>query len=139
VHVFMSPGPVSGFVYPETGARFPAARNSVAGCTVLCRQCTQSCRPTFSAIFNIAASAFVPILVGTRSFDRANSRFVATEFLAEVVGPPLAGTVVQIVTAPLTIALDAFSFLVSALTLVLVGTRSQAFRRLNARTGNGDR
>jgi hypothetical protein len=40
----------------------------------------------------------------------------------ELFGPPLAGTLVQIVTAPLTIALDAFSFLVSALTLVLVRT-----------------
>src|SRR5258708_36262633 len=77
---------------------------------------------TFSAIFNIAASAFVPILVGRDRLIEANSRFVASESVAEVVGPPLAGTLVQIVTAPLTIALDAFSFLVSALTLVLVRT-----------------
>ena len=77
---------------------------------------------TFSAIFNIAASAFVPILVGRDRLIEANSRFVASESLAEVFGPPLAGTLVQIVTAPFTIALDAFSFLVSALTLVLVRT-----------------
>jgi hypothetical protein len=59
----------------------------------------------------------VPILVGRDRLIEANSRFVASESLAEVFGPPLAGTLVQIVTAPLTIALDAFSFLVSALTL----------------------
>ena len=63
---------------------------------------------TFSAIFNIAASVFVPSLVGRDRLIEANSRFDASESLAEVFGPPLAGTLVQIVTAPLTIALDAF-------------------------------
>jgi len=84
---------------------------------------------TFSAIFNIAASAFVPVLVGRDRLIEANSRFVASESLAEVVGPPLAGTLVQLVTAPLAIALDAGSFLVSALTLVLVRTPEPSLLR----------
>jgi MFS family permease len=77
---------------------------------------------TFSAIFNIAASAFVPVLVGRDRLIEANSRLAASESLAEVVGPPLAGTLVQLVTAPLAIALDACSFLASALTLMLIRT-----------------
>ncbi len=84
---------------------------------------------TCSAIFNIAASAFVPVLVGRDRLIEANSRFVASESLAEVVGPPLAGTLVQLVTAPLAIALDAGSFLVSALTLVLVRTPEPSLLR----------
>jgi MFS family permease len=83
---------------------------------------------TFSAIFNIAASAFVPVLVGRDRLIEANSRFVASESLAEVVGPPLAGTLIQLLTAPLTIALDACSFLVSALTLVFVRTQEPSLQ-----------
>jgi MFS family permease len=41
---------------------------------------------TFSAIFNIAASAFVPSLVGRDRLIEVNSRFVASESLAEVFG-----------------------------------------------------
>jgi MFS family permease len=83
---------------------------------------------TFSAIFNIAASAFLPVLVGRDRLVEANSRLVASESLAEVAGPPLAGTLVQLLTAPLAVALDACSFLFSAVTLVLVHMPEPAFQ-----------
>jgi predicted MFS family arabinose efflux permease len=50
----------------------------------------------------------------------ANSRLALSDSIAEVAGPPLAGVLVQALTAPIAIAFDAFSFLISATSLAWI-------------------
>ncbi len=65
-------------------------------------------------IFNVAYRAYLPSLVARDRLVSANSRLSASESLAEIASPGLGGLLVQLIDAPLTLLLDAGSFLVSA-------------------------
>lgn len=75
---------------------------------------------TLSLIFDVAYQAFLPVLVSREYVLEGNSKLAATESLAEIGGPALAGLLVQWITAPLAIAFDALSFLFSAISLSLI-------------------
>lgn len=68
----------------------------------------------FTILFDLAFLAFVPLLSGRDRLIEANSKIEATASLAQVVGPGIAGVLVAVLTAPITILLDAVSFLLSA-------------------------
>ena len=70
-----------------------------------------------SALFQITDNAYIPALVGHDHVLQGNSVIEATEAVAEVAGPGLAGVLIQIFTAPIAVAMDAASYLVSALFL----------------------
>lgn len=70
-----------------------------------------------SALFQITDNAYIPALVGHDQVVQGNSVIEATEAVAEVAGPGLAGALIQIFTAPIAVAIDAASYLVSALFL----------------------
>jgi Na+/melibiose symporter-like transporter len=59
--------------------------------------------------------------VGREHLVEANSKLELSNSVAEILGPGVAGGLVQVVTAPIAIAVDAISFLVSALLLGLIG------------------
>jgi MFS family permease len=65
-------------------------------------------------------------LVGRPNLVEANARIALANSSAEVVGPGLAGTLIQLLTAPFAIALDALSYLYSALILKGVDDRHLA-------------
>lgn len=65
--------------------------------------------------FTVAKQAYVPALVSRERLVEANSKLGASEAASEIGGAALAGGLVQGVGGPLAIALDALSFLVSAL------------------------
>ena len=67
--------------------------------------------------FDVAYQAYLPSLVDRADLVEANGKLTATAQVALIVGPGLAGAVVQAVTAPFAVALDAVSFLLSALFL----------------------
>jgi predicted MFS family arabinose efflux permease len=67
-----------------------------------------------SALFQITDNAYIPALVGVEHVVQGNSVIEATEAVAEVAGPGLGGVLIQIFTAPIAVALDAASYLVSA-------------------------
>ena len=71
--------------------------------------------------FGVAHRSFLPSLVGREHLVEANSKLELSNSVAEIVGPGVAGGLVQVVTAPIAIAVDAISFLVSALLLGLIG------------------
>lgn len=78
-------------------------------------------------IFSGAASeAFLPALVGREQLVRANSALATSSATAQVLGPGLAGGLVQLLTAPLAVVIDALSFLVSALSLLRIDVRDVA-------------
>ncbi|HEY3111608.1 MAG TPA: MFS transporter, partial [Chloroflexota bacterium] len=74
-----------------------------------------------ATFFDVAYRSYLPSLVRREALVEANARLQATNAVAEVVGFGLAGGLVQLLTAPLAVAVDAFSFLVSAVSLALIG------------------
>ncbi len=75
-----------------------------------------------TAVLELAFQAYVPELVGTDGLMRANARLQATTTGAQLGGPALAGALVQIVTAPMTLGLTGVSLLVSVVTLSALHT-----------------
>jgi MFS family permease len=70
--------------------------------------------------FSYAADrAYLPTIVPRRDLVRANSALTASSSVSEFAGFGLAGFLVQLLSGPITIAIDAISFVVSAL---LIGT-----------------
>ncbi len=67
-----------------------------------------------NVLFDVAYSAFLPTLVARNRLVEGNSKLQVSASVAEIAGPGLAGGLVQLVTAPLAIAADSLSFLVSA-------------------------
>jgi MFS family permease len=65
--------------------------------------------------FDVAATSYVPSLVGRADLLKANSASALSHSVSSMAGPALAGQLVQLLTAPVTIALDALSFVLSAL------------------------
>ncbi|HEX6539581.1 MAG TPA: MFS transporter [Candidatus Dormibacteraeota bacterium] len=73
-----------------------------------------------TAFFDVAYLAFVPVVVGREQLLDANAKFEGSRAFAGIVGPGAAGPLVQLLTAPVVLLVDAASFLASAFFLVLV-------------------
>ena len=72
------------------------------------------------ALFDAAYPAYVPSLIGVERVVEGNSRLATSSSIAEIGGPGLAGALVQLVSAPFAIFVDAVSFAVSAISLALI-------------------
>ena len=72
------------------------------------------------ALFNAAYPAYVPSLIGVDRVVEGNSKLATSSSIAEIGGPGLAGGLVQLVSAPFAILVDAVSFVVSAVSLLLI-------------------
>ena len=70
---------------------------------------------TFGILFMVAEQTVFTSLIRPREYVAANSLLVGSRSAAEVGGKTLGGLLVAAVTAPLAIAIDALSFLLSAL------------------------
>jgi MFS family permease len=68
-------------------------------------------------LFDVAYGAYLPAVVGRAQLVEGNSKLSASSSVAEIAGPPLGGALVQLISAPLAIVLDALSFLASALAI----------------------
>ena len=73
-----------------------------------------------TVFFDVAAGSYLPAIVSRGQLVEGNSKLAASESLAQIAGPGVGGVLVQLITAPLTILVDAISFLVSALSLRLI-------------------
>lgn len=70
-----------------------------------------------TVVFNTAYRAYLPSLVEPGQIVEGNAKLAVSESAAEVVGPGLTGLLVQTITAPMAILLDALSFVVSVVSL----------------------
>jgi MFS family permease len=70
----------------------------------------------------VTLMSYLPTLVRREQLLGANSQIQASNSAITIVGPGLAGVLVQMLTAPVVIIFDAFSYLLSALFLWLVRT-----------------
>ncbi len=71
-------------------------------------------------LFDSAYPAYVPSLIGVDRVVEGNSKLAASSSLAEIGGPGLAGALVQLISAPFAILVDAASYVVSAISLLLI-------------------
>ncbi|MGC2237609.1 MAG: MFS transporter [Pyrinomonadaceae bacterium] len=65
-------------------------------------------------IANVSEMAFLPSILEKEQLVEGNSKFGTTESAGLIVGPGLSGALLQILTAPVAILIDAFSFVASA-------------------------
>ena len=72
------------------------------------------------ALFDAAYPAYLPTLIGRERLVEGNSRLATSSSIAEIGGPGFAGGLVQVVSAPFAILVDAVSFVVSAVTLMMI-------------------
>lgn len=72
---------------------------------------------TLSVFFETAYQSYLPTLVDRGALVEGNSKLAATESITTVAGPSIAGLVIQFVSAPAAVAIDACSYLASALSL----------------------
>jgi len=88
-----------------------------------------------SALFEIAHHAYLPGLVSRRLITDANARISATESVAEMGGPAIAGLLFQWLTAPIAVAVNALTYVVSAVFLAGIATKEPAHPDAKARRG----
>ena len=81
---------------------------------------------TLTIFFTLGAVSILPALVDGDELVDANSKFQLTGSILAVAGPGIAGPLVQLITAPMAILVDAVSYLLSAITLRRVGTFEKA-------------
>jgi len=72
---------------------------------------------TLSVFFDVAALTILPTLVPRGQLTQANGRLEAARATGQTAGPAIGGVLVQALTAPVAVAVDAASYLVSALLL----------------------
>jgi MFS family permease len=73
-----------------------------------------------AAFFDAAYPAYVPSLIGVDRVVEGNSKLATSSSLAEIGGPGLGGGLVQLVGGPVALLVDAISFVVSAISLMLI-------------------
>jgi predicted MFS family arabinose efflux permease len=79
-----------------------------------------------SMTFDVGALSYVPSLVGREHLAQANGRIQASTAFAGVAGPGLAGLLVGLITAPVTLSVDAVSYLFSVAGLISIRSREPA-------------
>ena len=80
----------------------------------------------FTVCFQLAYEAYLPRLVPPDQLVEGNSKLSVSSSFAELAGPGLAGVLVQVMTAPFAMLVDACSFLVSAASLLVIRTPETA-------------
>jgi MFS family permease len=74
-----------------------------------------------SVLFDVSWMSYIPTLIQDRRYlVEANTKLGISGSSADVAGPGLAGLVVSVLTAPVALALDSVSYLVSLLSLLFI-------------------
>lgn len=73
-----------------------------------------------TVVFDVVYRTFLPVLVGRDQLLEGNSKLASSFAAAEIVGPELTGILVQWLSAPRAILIDALSFVVSAVSIAWV-------------------
>jgi MFS family permease len=79
-----------------------------------------------TTFFDVAYRSYLPTLVSRQALLEGNSKLQASAAVVEVGSFGLAGALVQLLTAPLAVLVDAVSFLLSALSLASIRAREPA-------------
>ncbi|MCW2641805.1 MAG: major facilitator transporter [Dactylosporangium sp.] len=77
----------------------------------------------FTVFFDVAYQSYLPHLVGRDNLVEGNAKLEAVRGVNQIAGPTAAGLVIQWLTAPVAVAVDAVSFVGSALFVGLIRKR----------------
>lgn len=78
---------------------------------------------TLTVVFDVGSLSYVPSLVEPRHLADSNSKLQASFGVAGVAGPGIAGFLVGLITAPITLSVDAVSYLFSAAGVLAIKKR----------------
>jgi MFS family permease len=82
----------------------------------------------FTVFFDIADQSYLPTVVERDRLVDANGKLSASVSTAQVIGQPLGGGVVGLLTAPFAVLLDAISYVISALLVFSIRREERASR-----------
>ncbi|WP_117214020.1 MFS transporter [Allorhizocola rhizosphaerae] len=85
-----------------------------------------------TVFFDIAQQSYLPSIVDRNQLSDGNAKLEISYSGAQLAGPAVAGGLVQILTAPVAILVDAVSYLCSAVSLLLIRHREPAPERAAA-------
>jgi MFS family permease len=83
-----------------------------------------------TVFFDVSYQSYLPFLVGGPHLVEGNAKLQGTQSVAQIAGPGIGGLLVQLLTAPFTIAVDAASYLWSALWVASIRRREPAPERV---------
>ncbi|MQY12843.1 hypothetical protein SRB5_29820 [Streptomyces sp. RB5] len=81
---------------------------------------------TMTVVFDLAYQSYLPSLVGTEHLVEANGKLEGSRSVATASGPGIAGLLVGLVSAPVTILVNAVTYLVAAVTAMRIRTPEEA-------------
>jgi MFS family permease len=84
---------------------------------------------TLTVAFDVAYQPYLPALIGRRQLVDGNSKLELSRSVAQIGGPGLGGLLVAALTAPYAVAVDAVSFIVSAIFLRRIRTPEPPLER----------
>jgi predicted MFS family arabinose efflux permease len=73
-----------------------------------------------TVLFDVAYQSYLPVLVARGQLVEGNSKLEVSNSVAQIAGPSVAGVLVQLLTPPLALIVDALSFLVSVVSLAYI-------------------
>ncbi len=76
-----------------------------------------------TVFFDVAYQSYLPALVDRTALVEGNAKLQASESVSHIAAPALAGGLIQVLTAPYAVLVDAFSFLWSAAWVRAIETR----------------
>src|SRR5688572_20688002 len=79
----------------------------------------------FTVFFDVAYQSYLPSLVDREDIGEGNSKLEISRSTAQLGGPGLGGVLVELITAPYAVLVDAFSFLASATFLLRIRKREE--------------
>jgi MFS family permease len=83
----------------------------------------------FTAQFDVAYVAYLPTLVRREDLVEGNSKLQSSQSVAQVAGQGMSGVIVQLLTAPIAIVVNAATFLVASASVVAIRHREPAVPR----------
>jgi MFS family permease len=87
-----------------------------------------------TVFFDVAYQSYLPALVERDQLVDGNSKLEISRSGAQLAGPAVAGVLVQALTAPIAMLIDAVSFIASGLFVFRIRTREKAPERENGRS-----
>jgi MFS family permease len=79
----------------------------------------------FTVFFDVAYQSYLPSLVDREDIGDGNSKLEISRSTAQLAGPGLGGILIEILTAPYAVLVDAFSFLASGTFLLRIRKREE--------------
>ena len=91
----------------------------------------------FTVFFDVAYQSYLPSLVERKDIGEGNSKLEISRSTAQLAGPGLGGALVEILTAPYAVLVDAFSFLASGTLLLRIRKREEPLPSAPTETKRG--